>query len=152
MQITEIQDADIDAVLRMAAELSAHEGMPEPDLSYEKLHDVLFGSRALVQGRVAHHASQPVGYILWNIGYDMQNGARTLNIIDLFVRAAHRRKGVARSLLQGAAAHALKKEYRFITVQTFDQNEEANAFYTACGAKLDKTKTYYFTTKGMSAL
>ena len=46
MQITEIQDADIDAVLRMAAELSAHEGMPEPDLSYEKLHDVLFGSRA----------------------------------------------------------------------------------------------------------
>ena len=152
MQIKEIQQADIDAVLSMAAELSAHEGMPEPELSYENLHDVLFGPRALVAGHVAHQTSQPVGYILWTIGYDMQNGARTLNIIDLFVRAAHRQQGIAKSLLRNTAAHALKQGYRFITVQTFDQNTEANAFYPACGAKLDHTNTYYFTTKGMSAL
>lgn len=147
-----MRETDIDAVLDMAAELSSHEGMPNPDLTYEKLHEVMFGQSAFVYGSVARKDIEPVGYVFWNIGYDMQHGTRTLNIIDLFVKQTDRRQSIARFLLSKLASLAMERGYKFMTVQASARNEEANAFYGACGAKLDRTNTYYFTQTTMEAL
>ena len=102
-----MRETDIDAVLDMAAELSSHEGMPNPVLTYEKLHEVMFGQSAFVCGSVARKDIEPVGYVFWNIGYDMQHGTRTLNIIDLFVKQTDRRQSIARFLLSKLASLAM---------------------------------------------
>ena len=136
----------------MAAELSAHEGMPPPNLSYEKLHGVLFGNDALLHGMAAHYEHDAVGYALWNAGYDMQHGIRTLNVVDLFVKRENRRRGIARSLVHELACIAIRGGYELITVQTFTENQEANAFYRACGMKLDATNAYYLAPKHIGAL
>lgn len=149
--IDQIRETDFDAILSMAAALSAHEKMPPPELSHEKLHNVLFGPDAFVEGRIAR-LEEAVGYALWNVGYDMQYGTKTLDIVDLFVKPEHRRRGIARSLMREMAAVAAERGYRFMTVKTFTQNHEANAFYPACGAKLDNCNVYYFTGKAMRAL
>ena len=135
----------------MAAELSAHEGMPPPDLSYEELHEVLFGEDAFLHGVAAHHEHDAVGYALWNTGYDMQHGTRTLNVIDLFVKRGHRRRGIAKSMIQELASVAVRRGYELMTVQTFTENQEANAFYRACGMKLDPTNAYYLAPKHIDA-
>lgn len=151
MQYDRLREADIAAVLEMAAALSAHEGMPPPDLTHDKLYEVLFGPDAFLHGRVARVDQRAIGYILWTIGYDMQDGTRTVHIIDLFVTETHRMQGVARSLMREATSYALKLGYLSVTVQTYRNNQEANAFYQACGAKLDKTNVYYLTPSAMEA-
>lgn len=48
MQFDKIREADIEAVITMAAELSAHGGMPPPNLTYAKVYDIPFGQSAFV--------------------------------------------------------------------------------------------------------
>ncbi|MEL7202907.1 MAG: GNAT family N-acetyltransferase [Pseudomonadota bacterium] len=136
----------------MAAALSAHEGMPPPNLSRQKLFGAIFGPDACVEGLIASSDQSHHGYVLWTIGFDMQNGTRTLNIIDLFVEEPHRRTGIATSLLKATASVASERNYKLVTVQTFIENADANAFYPAIGAKLDRTNVYYFNDTAIKAL
>ena len=152
MKIQRITENELSAGLDMAAALSAHEGMPPPDLSRQKLFDAIFGPDAWVEGLIASSDQSHLGYVLWTVGFDMQNGTRTLNIIDLFVEEPHRRTGIATSLLKATASVASERNYKLITVQTFIENADANAFYPAIGAKLDRTNVYYFNDTAIKAL
>ena len=72
--------------------------------------------------------------------------------MDLFVKEAYRRKGIARSLVQEISAISARQGCKIITVQALAKNEEANSFYIACGAKLDKGNLYYFSQEKIAML
>ena len=143
---------DLEDVIIMARELSLHEGMAPADLTAESLREVLFGAHPLLFGRMARIGGTVAGYVLWTVGYTMQYGRPMLEIADLYVRPAFRRQGVARALMRTLADEARTQGYRFLTVITFNNNPEANAFYAATGGELERTNVYAFGQKAMAAL
>lgn len=150
--IAPITPSDLPDIIAMARELSLHEGDPPPDLTVDGLAGVMFSSHPLVFGKIARIVEAPAGYALWTVGYTMQHGMPLLEVADLYVRPDVRRRGLARALMQSMAGVAQENGYRFLTVKTFNGNAEANAFYPACGGRLDQTNVYDFGQKAMAAL
>lgn len=54
-------------------------------------------------------------------------------ILDLLVRAAHRRRGVARTLMAHAEAFARQRGARVVRLGVLDRNAEARRFYEGAG-------------------
>lgn len=152
LSIDDVTVDELEEVIAMAQELSAHEGMPPAELTVDGLREVLFGPHPLLFGRVARVGEAVAGYALWTVGYTMQHGKPLLETVDLYVRPAFRRKRIARALMQDMAGVAQKQGYRFLRVITFDGNVEANAFYPAIGGELDRTKVYAFGQRAMAKL
>lgn len=150
--IEPIGPTDLDDILIMAAELSAHEGMQPPELTRDKLEAVIFGPDRLLSGLVARRDAKAVGYCLWETRYDMQYGTRVLHIVDLFVKAPLRRQGIATALVTGMAREALRRNFGFMTVSTYSGNAEARGFYAASGGRLDHSSLYYFARNDVETL
>lgn len=150
--ITTISKADLGDILAMACELSLHEGDPAPDLTVDGLAEVMFSPSPLLFGLIARVDNKAAGYAMWTVGYTMQYGKCLLEIADLYVRPDFRRNGIAHALMQDMARVVGKRDYRFLTVKTFNGNAEANALYPACGGKLDPTNIYDFGLNAMAAL
>ena len=68
--------------------------------------------------------------------------ARTWILNDLFVDAGARRKGVARALLDAAAAFAREDGAMGISLETSQDNAAARALYRAAGWNEDATQWY----------
>ena len=136
IDIADADEGDVDAIVTMAAALSAHEGMGPPKLDAATLREAMFGPDRLVHGLIARHVGALVGYALWSRGFDTQEGTATLHIIDLYVVPERRRGG-------GMAV---------ITVQAMADNIEANGFYRGLGAMLDSCNSYCFARRALDDL
>ena len=152
LAITEARESDVEAILAMASALSAHEGMPEPDLAPETLRQVMFGTELLVGGLIARQDGEIAGYALWSRGFDMQEGVRTLHLIDLYVEPRHRRGGIAAALVRHLAGRARRRSIGAITVSAMAGNVEANGFYRAMGAIPEADNSYCFTRRRIEEL
>lgn len=150
--ISAVTPSDLWAVIVMAQELSLHEGNPPAELTVDGLSEVMLGPHPLLFGRIARIEEGIVGYAIWTLGYTMQYGRPLLEVTDLYVRSGFRRRGIARALMRGMADVALERGCRFMTVKTFADNLEANAFYPACGGQIDRTNVYDFGQRAMAAL
>ena len=68
--------------------------------------------------------------------------AKTWILNDLFVEAGARRRGVARALLDAAAAFAREDGAIGISLETSQDNAAARALYRAAGWNEDATQWY----------
>ncbi len=152
IDIAEADEGDLDAIVTMAAALSAHEGMPPPKLDAATLRRAMSGPDRLVGGLIARHIGAVAGYALWNRGFDTQQGGTTLHIIDLYVVPERRRQGVARALVRYLARRARAGGMVEMTVQAMADNIEANGFYRDLGGTLDSGNAYYFARRALDEL
>ncbi len=152
IDIADADEGDVDAIVTMAAALSAHEGMGPPKLDAATLREAMFGPDRLVHGLIARHVGALVGYALWSRGFDTQEGTATLHIIDLYVVPERRRGGVARALVDRLARRARAGGMAVITVQAMAGNIEANGFYRGLGATLDSCNSYCFARRALDDL
>ena len=91
---------------------------------------------------VAKHGADAVGFVQLYPMFSSVRTARTWILNDLFVDAGARRKGVARALLDAAAAFAREDGAMGISLETSQDNAAARALYRAAGWNEDATQWY----------
>ena len=93
-----------------------------------------FGEQAAFAGIIAVMNECPVGYLLYNFGYDTDRAIRYLFVIDLLVDEAARGRGVGRALMQAAADICRQHSGSELFWAVYDQNTLALDFYRRLGA------------------
>ena len=91
---------------------------------------------------VAKRAADAVGFVQLYPMFSSVRMARTWILNDLFVDSTARRKGVARALLDAAAAFARENGAAGISLETTRDNDAARALYRAAGWNEDATQWY----------
>ena len=91
---------------------------------------------------VAKRGGIAVGFTQLYPMFSSVRTARTWILNDLFVDAGARRKGVARALLDAAAAFAREDGAMGISLETSQDNAAARALYRAAGWNEDVTQWY----------
>lgn len=91
---------------------------------------------------VAKRGEKTVGFAQLYPMFSSVRTARTWILNDLFVDSTARRKGVARALLDAAAAFAREDGAAGISLETTRDNDAARALYRAAGWNEDATQWY----------
>jgi ribosomal protein S18 acetylase RimI-like enzyme len=131
--------ADAPAVATLAAEFAEYLralGDTDPhNLTAAAIQRDGFGPSPAFAGLVAESAAGLAGYLLYHLGYDADQAARNLHIIDLYVSPAARRQGVGRALLAAAARVGRAAGGAYLFWAVFRPNRLAADFYSALGAR-----------------
>jgi GNAT superfamily N-acetyltransferase len=112
--------------------------IPEPDdiiLTPEIFARDVFGAAPLAHVLMAEQGGAVVGYLMYHFGYWPADAAPSLHVVDLFVRPAARKRGVARGLMEEALAVLSKRGGQRLLWTVWDQNQAAMAFYQRLGAR-----------------
>jgi GNAT superfamily N-acetyltransferase len=97
-----------------------------------------FGPNPAFSGLVADSGTEPLGYLLYHLGYEVSDAARTLYVIDLFVCRDARRLGVARALMAEAINVCRDLGGSQVCWSVYDSNALAFSFYEGLGASYTK--------------
>jgi len=82
---------------------------------------------------IAHVDGAPVGFLSLRIVSQLSQDVPYAEVTELYVAAPHRRCGVARLLMAEAEFTARKRGCTYVHVNTWHDNEVAQAFYRAAG-------------------
>lgn len=120
---------DAAAVVAMAAELNAHERRPARNFSEADFHRDGFGPQAAFSCLIAEIDQSAVGYALFHPSYDAEGGRRGAFIHDLYLRPAHRRRGIGSALLAAVSQWVEQAGGAFVWWCMIDGNRAAESFY-----------------------
>jgi hypothetical protein len=95
----------------------------------------IFCATPLAHVLVAEQGGSAVGYLMYHFGYWPADAAPSLHVVDLFVRPAARKQGVARALMEEALAVVRQRGGQRLLWTVWDQNHAAIAFYQRLGAR-----------------
>ncbi len=93
-----------------------------------------FGPNPAFSGLVADAGAELIGYLLYHWGYEVEDAARILYVIDLYVRRNSRRHGVGRALMDEAVTVCRGMGGSQICWSVYDSNALAFKFYEGLGA------------------
>lgn len=93
----------------------------------------LLQSRPYYVGWIAFSGTKPVGLINCFEGVSTFRAQPLLNVHDIVVSAAYRRRGIGRSLIEHAERHARDKGYCKLTLEVLEGNQSARTVYAGCG-------------------
>ncbi len=133
---------DVSAVIKLATEFSDYIhslGVPtESSFDAESYLRDGFGPNPAFSGLVADAGTGLLGYLLYHLGYDVDDAARVLYVIDLYVRRDSRRQGVGRALMEEAANICRRLGGSQVCWSVYEWNPPAFAFYEILGASYTK--------------
>lgn len=122
--------ADVAAVLAFVRELAEYEKLAhEAVATEEQLARFLFGPRPYAECLIAEAGGAPVGFALYFHTFSTFVGKPGLYLEDLYVRPAHRRRGIGARLLRELAKIALARDCGRLEWAVLDWNEPALRFY-----------------------
>ena len=135
MTVRDATRADLDEIAAMIVELADFEGAPD-EVSFDRpgLEAHLFGATPTGRVLIAHPDDDPAtvaGMAVWYPTFSTWVGRPGIWLEDLFVRAAHRRRGHASALLAGLAERTTGR----VEWSVLDWNAGAIAFYDGLGAR-----------------
>ncbi|MCU7371715.1 GNAT family N-acetyltransferase [Paucibacter sp. O1-1] len=131
------QSSDVPAIADLIAELAEFENLTHMlQLTAEKLHPHLFGSKPVVEALVGEIDGEMVGFALFFTNFSTFLAKPGLYLEDLYVRPAHRRSGLGKGLLQRLAQIAVERDYGRFDWTVLDWNEDAIRFYEKMGASV----------------
>jgi ribosomal protein S18 acetylase RimI-like enzyme len=97
-----------------------------------------FGPNPAFSGLVADTGTELIGYLLYHWGYEVEDAARILYVIDLYVRRNSRRQGVGRSLMEESVNVCRELGGSQVFWSVYDSNALAFRFYEGLGASYTK--------------
>ena len=135
LQLRAALPADVPTIHALIGELAdyerlRHEMVGKPD----DLHRHLFGEPRLAHSLLALRDGEPVGFALYFYNYSTFLCRPGLYIEDLFVRPAHRGRGVGRELLRSLERQARELGCGRMEWAVLDWNRSAIDFYRRFGA------------------
>jgi GNAT superfamily N-acetyltransferase len=96
--------------------------------SPEQLRRDVLGERSRHQVLLAEIGDAAVGFVAWDLVYDMHWATGGAQIADLFVVPSHRGLGVGLALIAGAAADVLADGGRFLRGGAYDRESTRRSY------------------------
>jgi GNAT superfamily N-acetyltransferase len=129
--------ADVPEILALIRELAEYERAPAEAVATaaDLLRDGFGSGPPRFHVELAEWDGAVAGFALWFFNYSTWQGRPGLYLEDLFVRPAHRGRGLGKALLVHLARTALAEGCGRFQWQVLDWNAPAIAFYEALGAK-----------------
>ena len=101
-----------------------------------QLREALFGDQPTVNGHIAEVDGKPAAAALWFRNFSTWDGVAGVYLEDLYVRPAHRRRGIGRAMLLQVARIAAERNCGRLEWSVLDWNEPAIFFYETLGATI----------------
>lgn len=129
-------------VLAFVRELAAYEDLSHAvDASEAMIDAALFGPDANVCADIAEWEGEPVGFALWFRNYSSFRGRNGIYLEDIFVRPAHRGKGIGKALLAHLAQRCVAEGWTRLEWAVLNWNAPSIAFYKSQGAEMMESWT-----------
>jgi GNAT superfamily N-acetyltransferase len=131
-------------VLRFVRELAEYEKLSHSVEATEAALDaVLFAEHPSVFCEFAEWNGEIVGFAVWLFDYSTFTGRRGIYLEDLFVRPAHRGKGIGKALMVHLARQAVARGANNFQWSVLNWNTPSIDFYKSLGAApLDEWTIY----------
>lgn len=144
---------DAEAIARLAADAASEEGVASA-LETDRIRAHAFGSNSLFEAWVAQEKGQKpiVGQAVITKSYDIRRGNPTIALCELYVAPSHRRTGLARKLMSTVARRARDLGARELTITTGVENEVAQKFFNAVGARPRQAAVFMMSADGIEWL
>ncbi len=152
-QIRRAVARDADAIARLAADAAREEGLISGlDTDRVKAHG--FGGSALFEAWVAQaRPNAPLlGLAVIVKGYEFRRAAPMARLCELFVAPDQRRSGLARQLMSCVARRARELGARELLITTGVDNEVAQKFFAAVGARRQEAAVFVMSADGIEWL
>jgi diamine N-acetyltransferase len=131
------QPGEAGIVLALVRELAEYEHLAYAvDATEASIDAALFGPSPRVFCDVAAWQGEPVGIALWFLNFSSFRGRNGIYLEDIFVRPAHRGRGIGKALLAGLARRCVAEGWTRLEWAVLDWNTPSIAFYKAQGAEL----------------
>jgi RimJ/RimL family protein N-acetyltransferase len=135
LSITEAAAEDAPLLLQFILELAEYEKLSHAVVgTATELRRTLFGVDKYARAVVARLDEEPVGFALYFFNYSTFLARPGVYLEDLYVRPAHRSKGIGKALLKRVASEALRIGAGRLEWAVLDWNEPAIGFYRKIGA------------------
>jgi GNAT superfamily N-acetyltransferase len=131
-------DGDVPELLEMFTELAEYEDLlHELHATEKQLSEALFGPRPAAEALIAEldNPHAVIGYALYFPTFSSFLASSGMWLEDLFVRPAHRREGVGKTLLAAVAARLRERGGSRLEWAALDWNEPALRFYSGLRAQ-----------------
>lgn len=128
---------DVPEIFAMICELAEFEKLShEVESTEDDLRRALFGEQPLAEALIGLVEGEPAGFALFFTNYSTFAGKAGLYLEDLFVRPAHRGRGLGRRLIVSGAELAVARGCARYEWVVLDWNARAIGFYQTCGAEM----------------
>ena len=145
------QDApEIAEMIRALARDSGSEAVPKITADHIREHG--FGPHRLLWIWIAELDGKPVGTVLLEPMFSTWRGQKGFYVVDLFVDAAHRGKGIGECLMRSAARDALASGGAFLRLEVEQTNPAARRLYTRLGFDASTHELMYLSLSEMLKL
>jgi ribosomal protein S18 acetylase RimI-like enzyme len=111
-----------------------------------------FGRRRSFRVLVAEADGRIVGYASILTGYNTDIAAPELFMLDLFVLARWRSRGIGRMLVRAVAREAIRRRLTCLEWGVRGSNTRAKKFYRALGARIGNARVASLTGRSLIAL
>jgi diamine N-acetyltransferase len=98
--------------------------------------EALFAGQPRLFCEIAEWNGEPVGFAVWYVNFSTFAGRPGIFLEDLFVRPAHRGRGIGKALLATLAGLCLANGWVRLQWSVLDWNTPSIAFYKSIGAEL----------------
>ncbi len=137
IEIRRATEDDIPLILDLIKDLAAYERLSDEVVATEDvLREFLFGTRPYAEVILGYYDGTPAGYILFFYNFSTFIGRPGIYIEDIYVREAHRGKGLGKALFKYTAALAANRNCGRLEFAVLNWNEPSIRFYKHFGAKL----------------
>jgi GNAT superfamily N-acetyltransferase len=128
---------DIALILSLIRELADYEKLlHEVEATDAMIASALFGEHPKLFCDIARWNSEGVGFAVWFNNFSTFSGRTGIYLEDLFVRPAHRGKGIGKALLAHLAKECVANGWARLQWSVLDWNAPSIAFYKSLGAEL----------------
>jgi GNAT superfamily N-acetyltransferase len=124
-------------VLQFVRDLAEYEKLLHEAVATEAMIDAaLFGASPHVFCDFAEWDGEVVGFALWFLNFSTFSGRSGIYLEDLFVRPAHRGKGIGKALMVHLAAKCVENGWARLQWSVLDWNMPSIDFYKSLGGIL----------------
>lgn len=134
---------DVPEILGLIRELAEFENLLDRVTATEELLSQWLFERKTARVLLARAAGEAVGYALFFESFSTFLGKGGLYLEDLYVRPAHRGRGLGRELLRRLAGLACEQGYGRLEWACLDWNRPSIDFYLSLGARPVEGWTVY---------
>ncbi len=144
--VTAAEPAHAEAIAALAAEMDRFYGATatEPlDLRIRQVNEAIFTNPPAAYALLAWTDEQLVGLAAYSFLWPAIGLTRSLYLKELYVAEAARHAGVGKLLMHSLCQTAVKHACSRVEWTADQHNADAQAFYSALGVPMDKSKLFY---------
>jgi diamine N-acetyltransferase len=137
LTIRPVRQGEAALVLQFIRELAEYEKLTGACVATEAMiAAALFGKTPQAFCDIAEWEGAPVGFALWFLNYSTFAGTPGIYLEDLFVKPAHRGKGIGKALMAQLARRCDENGWSRLQWAVLDWNTPSIDFYKSLGAEM----------------